>query len=794
LLALVMSVMTASAIGDPTYSLTKANGSEEHGTISFTVGENTNATSAKEGETVTVIVTPSTGWVVNQASGTWYAAVAATRTDIDLLKDVTLTFDSEDATTKAKTYHFTMARANVEISCTYKKLLTNSDITIEDITAPTYTGSALQPGVTVKDGSTPLVQGTDYTVSYSNNVNAGLSTATQNAPTVTVTAVSTSEKYAGTTSKTFTINKAAGSISYPTASVAKAFGDANFTNGLSLVGDGNVSYRSDNWAVADVDQTTGEVTIKGTGDATITATVEDKEGGNYTYATTTASYVLGVGSTGMTVTAEGFTGTYDEKAHGITVTAPEGATVKYGTAADSYELTENPTYTDAGEYTVYYQVTKENFTTVTGSAKVTISKAAGTLSYATTTVSKKAEDEAFTNELTFTGDGTVAYASSDEQVATVDETGKVTIVGAGETTITATVTDGKNYTYATKTASYKLAVEVEPTPEPEPVEPAGPTIDVDATNAENGSQEVNNVKMEMAIDESRETTQTEIIVVNPETGAEEKRTVTMVPIILEKIVIPAQTDATATDKKELTVTIPGSQLSADGQTLYVVTGIKKDALKSNEPTAVVTGVILPELAMPLDIEEGALKTDDGGSMRVISPLALLDDYAVMPVLQDNLKDGKLEALVEAPARYWTLSCGVDVQVPEGVKVYKCCLSDDGKRVVTKQLSKEVLGGIIKANNGVMILGEKGNTYTVVAQYNQGITKVATTDAKSYGEDNLLTPVIEALHFEAGQVLVLKDDQWHPIKADEKLTPACKAVLVMPKAQAADENKDNNNEN
>ena len=370
----------------------------------------------------------------------------------------------------------------------------------------------------------------------------------------------------------------------------------------------------------------------------------------------------------------------------------------------------------------------------------------------------------------------------------------MTIVGAGEATITATVTDGKNYTYATKTASYRLGVDKEPTPGPEPVEPAGPTIDVDATNAENESQEVNNVKMEMAIDESRETAQTEIIVVNPETGAEEKRTVTMVPIILENIVIPVQTDATATDKKELTVTIPGSQLSADGQTLYLVTGIKKDALKSNEPTAVVTGVILPELAMPLDIEEGALKTDDGGSMTVISPLALLDDYAVMPVLQDNLKDGKLEALVEAPARYWTLSCGVDVQVPEGVKVYKCCLSDDGKRVVTKQLSKEVLGGIIKANNGVMILGEKGSSYTVVAQYNQGITKVATTDAKSYGDDNLLTPVIEALHFEAGQVLVLKDDQWHPIKADEKLTPACKAVLVMPKAQTADENKDNNNEN
>jgi hypothetical protein len=273
LLALVMSVMTASA-----YELNAVT--SEQGSISFTVGETTNATTAEEGQTVTVIITPSTGWVVNQPSGTWYAAVAATRTDIDLLKDVTLTFDSEDATTKAKTYHFTMARANVEISSTYKKLLTNSDITIENITALTYTGSALQPGVTVKDGSTPLVAGTDYTVSYSNNVNAALSTATQNAPTVTVTAVSTSEKYAGTTSKTFTINKAAGSISYTMASVGKTFGEAAFTNELTVVGDGTLGYASDNASVATVNPTTGEVTIVGSGDANITATVADKDGGN----------------------------------------------------------------------------------------------------------------------------------------------------------------------------------------------------------------------------------------------------------------------------------------------------------------------------------------------------------------------------------------------------------------------------------------------------------------------------------------------------------------------------------
>ena len=84
---------------------------------------------------------------------------------------------------------------------------------------------------------------------------------------------------------------------------------------------------------------------------------------------------------------------------------------------------------------------------------------AGSISYATASVSKTTEDAAFTNELTKTGDGTVTYASSKTDVATVNETtGEVTIVAAGETVITATVADSDTYTYATKTASYTLTV------------------------------------------------------------------------------------------------------------------------------------------------------------------------------------------------------------------------------------------------------------------------------------------------------------------------------------------------
>lgn len=94
-----------------------------------------------------------------------------------------------------------------------------------------------------------------------------------------------------------------------------------------------------------------------------------------------------------------------------------------------------------------------------GSETVTQQKSAGSISYATTSVEKTTDDEAFTNALTKTGDGTVTYASSKTDVATVNATtGEVTIVGAGETTITATVADSDSYTYATKTASYALTV------------------------------------------------------------------------------------------------------------------------------------------------------------------------------------------------------------------------------------------------------------------------------------------------------------------------------------------------
>ncbi|MBQ7512611.1 MAG: hypothetical protein IJU11_07710, partial [Prevotella sp.] len=199
LLALVITFMTASAVDVPTYSLTAVE-SGGTGTITFKVGEST-VTSAAEGAEVTLTVTPPEGLSVGTVTGQWYAAAAVTRS-IDLLKDVTLTAVEG----QENQWTFTMGRANAEISATYKKVI--QDSWIQDIAAVTYNGSAQKPTVTVKDGTTTLTVNTDYTVSYSNNTNAGTATVT----------VKGTGNYSGTAKKNFTIRKRSNSITQaPTA-------------------------------------------------------------------------------------------------------------------------------------------------------------------------------------------------------------------------------------------------------------------------------------------------------------------------------------------------------------------------------------------------------------------------------------------------------------------------------------------------------------------------------------------------------------------------------------------------
>lgn len=74
------------------------------------------------------------------------------------------------------------------------KKLSKCTITVSQ-TSYTYDGRAKKPTVTVKDGSKTLVENTDYTVTYNNNINAGTAKVT----------VTGKGNYEGTVTKTFTI-------------------------------------------------------------------------------------------------------------------------------------------------------------------------------------------------------------------------------------------------------------------------------------------------------------------------------------------------------------------------------------------------------------------------------------------------------------------------------------------------------------------------------------------------------------------------------------------------------------
>ena len=158
--------------------------------------------------------------------------------------------------------------------------------------------------------------------------------------------------------------------------------------------------------------------------------------------------------------------------YGATASSPVvSGTVGDGVQTIEYKVRDanDDTYTTTvpeaiGLYTVRVSIAEtDNYLSGSATADFEIGRGIGSISYETTQVEKATEDQAFTNPLTKVGDGTVTYTSSNTEVATVDgSSGEVTIVGAGETTITATVENGSNYDYETTTATYLLTVSANP--------------------------------------------------------------------------------------------------------------------------------------------------------------------------------------------------------------------------------------------------------------------------------------------------------------------------------------------
>lgn len=149
------------------------------------------------------------------------------------------------------------------------KDIKNLKVTLSETTY-TYSGSAKKPSVKVTDGSYILVNGTDYTVSYSQNTNAGVAT-------VQITGKGI---YAGKKNVNFNIRRAYPELAFKNTKVTKKYGSSSFANSLKTrKTDGNIYYSSSNIKVASVDKNTGKIRLRGTGTTVITASA--KTGNNY---------------------------------------------------------------------------------------------------------------------------------------------------------------------------------------------------------------------------------------------------------------------------------------------------------------------------------------------------------------------------------------------------------------------------------------------------------------------------------------------------------------------------------
>ena len=304
---------------------------------------------------------------------------------------------------------------------------------VQPIAPQTYTGSPIVPEPTVKDGETALSKGTDYTVKYQDNLNAGTATVT----------LTGKGNYSGSVNKDFTINQKNVTAQRATKDIQVVVDKGTFDAPTFDDVTGTLAYSYDGATSHDaIVKKLETLQLGATGDIGYTYTAN----GNYTGTITgTLRFtVVNLPAATITTAPAAKTGLTFNGTEQVLVNAGSGiigGTLQYKLDGGSYNA-ELPKATNAGSYTVYYKV-KGNNTTHSDSSEqsftVTIAPKTVTAAVSVEPTSYTYTGEAIVPTTVTVKDGTTVIPASEYTVTYDNNT------NAGKATVTVKDQDGGNY-------------------------------------------------------------------------------------------------------------------------------------------------------------------------------------------------------------------------------------------------------------------------------------------------------------------------------------------------------------
>ena len=279
--------------------------------------------------------------------------------------------------------------------------------------------------------------------------------------TITATQEAAGGYISDSTTATLTVISNSNTPTFGTFTVsAKNFGDASFSlTPPTSNSDGAFSYTSSNTAVATVTLAGGVVTIIGAGSTTITAT--QAETANYSSGTVSASLV--VSKITPVITLSSITKTYGDASFNLAPSSTNTDIIGSGISFSSNNInvatifdTSYVSITGVGSAVITMsQSATTNFNSGSGTVTITVNKATPVLSTLSVSSNRTYGSAPFSILTTPTSvsNGTITYSSNDTNIATIDNSGIITLVASGYVSFTATQAATALYNEATKVSN-----------------------------------------------------------------------------------------------------------------------------------------------------------------------------------------------------------------------------------------------------------------------------------------------------------------------------------------------------